>query len=261
MIWGFVGTGTITEAIVTGMMSSGLDVSRVVVSPRNAAVAARLAARYPKVQIAKDNQQVVDIADVVILAVRPQIARDAISDLDIPKGKRIVSLIAGSNHRLLQEWTGLDERNITRAIPLPFVANRTGVTAIFPADPIAETLFSALGDAVACRSEEEYDLIGSASCLMGTYFGLLERAQDWLVGKGLEPGIARSYLLPLFGSLADAAIASPATSFMELRREFSTPGGLNEQVFRDFDETGATKVLHHALDRVLSRIRAEPFQG
>lgn len=49
MKFGFVGTGAITEAMVTGFLGSKLELSQVIVSPRSAETAARLAARFPLV--------------------------------------------------------------------------------------------------------------------------------------------------------------------------------------------------------------------
>ena len=90
---------------------------------------------------------------------------------------------------------------------------------------------------------------------MGTYFGILERTSDWLASKGMEETKARSYLTPLFSGLAHVAGRSLEDSYAKLRTEFSTKGGLNEQVFQDFDTKGGTETLITALDRVLERIR------
>lgn len=42
--------------------------------------------------------------------------------------------------------------------------------------------------------------------------------------------------------------------FVEMSREFATKSGLNEQVFRDFDERCGTLALTRVLDRVFERI-------
>lgn len=255
MDYGFIGTGTITEAIVVGALSSDLPIRRIVVSPRNADVAARLAARFSQVEIAASNQAVVDAAEILILAIRPQVAENVLRQLAIPKTQRVISLIAATSHEKLAAWTGLETSNFVRAIPLPFVAFREGVTAIYPPDARTEQLFAALGTAVPCSSKEEFDLLAALTALMGPYFGILERTSDWLAGKGMGEAKARSYLTPLFAGLAHVASRAPASSYATLRAEFSTKGGLNEQVFQDFDTGGGTAALTKALDRVLERIK------
>ncbi|HWT96108.1 MAG TPA: pyrroline-5-carboxylate reductase [Terriglobales bacterium] len=256
MDYGFIGTGTITEAIIVGALSSDLPIGRIVVSPRNAEIAARLAARFSQVEVAVSNQAVVDAAEILVLAIRPQVAEEVLRQLSIAKTQHVISLIAATSHEKLAGWTGLAAGNFTRAIPLPFVAFREGVTAIYPPDARTEQLFAALGTAVPCSSKEEFDLLAALTALMGPYFGLLERTSDWLASKGMAEAKARNYLTPLFAGLAHVASRAPASSYATLRAEFSTKGGLNEQVFQDFDSGGGTAALIQALDRVLERIKS-----
>src|SRR5262245_27633435 len=75
MTLGFVGTGTIAAPIVDGLCSVRPE-TPIVVSPRNAATAAALAARHGNVRVAKSNQEVLDTSDMVVLAVRPQVAEE-----------------------------------------------------------------------------------------------------------------------------------------------------------------------------------------
>jgi pyrroline-5-carboxylate reductase len=90
---------------------------------------------------------------------------------------------------------------------------------------------------------------------MGTYFGLLETSARWLEAKGMPYDQASAYLKRLFAGLSEATGASPAQSFEAMRRDFSTKGGLNEQVFTEFDASGGTKALTQALESVLERIQ------
>ncbi|MEL4072799.1 pyrroline-5-carboxylate reductase [Ochrobactrum sp. GPK 3] len=255
MIYGFIGTGTITEALIDGLMGSRLNVQKVIVSPRNAAVASRLAERYARVEIATGNQSVADKADVLILAVRPQIVEEVLAAIRIPFGRKLISVVAGISHEKLSRWTSYPESEIVRATPLPFVSYRDGVTAIFPKDETSFEFFSSVGKAVECESQMEFDLLATASAMMGTYYGIMERVSDWLIAKGLDEHKARSYLTPLFSSLAHVAENTSHTGYMQLRHEFSTEGGLNEQIFKEFDENGGTSALTVALDNVLTRIR------
>lgn len=249
---GFIGTGTIAAAMVEGL-STGLDRSGILVSPRGAGTAADLASRFPAVRVAADNQAVVDGSDMVVLSIRPQIAEDVIRALRFRPGQQIVSLVAATPVATLRDWIGLDLL-ITRAIPLPFVAVRQGVTPVFPPDPRVMAMFDRLGTAVECRTEAEFDLFAVGSALMGSYFGLLETAQDWLIRQGLSPVASRTYLAGLFASLGSVAMANPG-DFSALRDAHSTKGGLNEQMFHVFVQQNGAAALTSALDQVLARVR------
>src|ERR1700730_1644246 len=90
---GFVGCGTITSAMVTGLCSAR-DAGAIIVSPRNAKVAADLAFRFANVQVAATNQAVLDACDLAVLAVRPQIAPGVLSELRFRPDHTVLSLIA-----------------------------------------------------------------------------------------------------------------------------------------------------------------------
>ncbi|ATU95094.1 pyrroline-5-carboxylate reductase [Phyllobacterium zundukense] len=245
---GFIGTGTMAAAIV-----EGLGGGEILVSPRGAALAADLTARFAGVKVADSNQSVVDGSETVVLAVRPQVAEEVIRELRFRPDQRVISVIAATPIDRLREWIGLD-LSITRAIPLPFVAARRGVTPIFPPNAEAAELFNKLGTAVPCHTIEEFDLLAVGSALMGSYFGVLETVQGWLSSQGLSETASRTYLAGLFASLGETAEAS-SSDFAALRDEYSTKGGLNEQMFRVFAEQGGTAAMNGALTSVLTRIR------
>lgn len=251
---GFIGTGAITEAIVRGLLREPAFVAKAILSPRNADVAGRLAAEFPSVEIASDNQSVVERSRIIVLAIRPQIAQEVVRKLKFNGGQLVISVIAATSRDELHEWMGAGPR-LVQAIPLPFVAERQGVTVIYPPDADVAAIFDVLGSAVICANKEEYDLLAAASAVMSTYFGVMSMLEDWLAEKGLGRSQARSYIAPLFASLAKCADRADSAPFVVLSREFATRGGLNEQVLSDFERHGGRLALSSALDAVLARIR------
>jgi pyrroline-5-carboxylate reductase len=249
---GFIGTGAITEAIVVGLMKAEFPLSEIVVSARGAETAARLAASFAKVRVCNHNQEIVDMSDLLFLAVRPQIAEEVISSLTFPSDTAIVSLIAMLPAEKIAEWVG-HPVDVTRAIPLPSVANRSGVTVIYPACDRLARLFGALGTVVDATSIEEFNAYGAAGSLMATYFGCLETAVRWMADHGAEYARARTYVAQLFFGLAQTAIKDHAT-FEALVGAHSTPQGLNEQAYRVYAQRGGTDALVAAMDSVATRI-------
>lgn len=248
---GFIGTGTITAHMVRGLKSSALAEWPIVVSPRNVAVAAELAL-LPGVTVAASNQAVVEACDLLILAVRPQVAEAVIKPLVIPSDRPVISLIAGLHIGTLTAWTGAVD--ISRAIPLPFVERHEGVTPVFPPQPQAMQIFAALGSALPVTDLVAYDAYGAASALMASYFGLLETAADWMVAQGHPRPDAVAYLRGLFGSLGDVLRESPA-SFERLRVDHSTKGGLNEMIFQHFVQGGGGAAMEAALTAAFKRVQ------
>jgi len=91
---GFIGTGTITAAMVAGLCAAPASPAQILVGPRSADKAADLARRFTQVTVAADNQSVVNGSDWLVLAVPPQVAHAVVSELKFKPGQRILSLIA-----------------------------------------------------------------------------------------------------------------------------------------------------------------------
>src|ERR1700736_1555768 len=92
---GFIGTGEITSSIVTGLCSSVTMPHSIRLSPRNTAIAKKLANRFNGVSISSGNQEVLDHCDTIVIAVRPQVARDVLSELHY----QVVSLVSSLSLR------------------------------------------------------------------------------------------------------------------------------------------------------------------
>jgi pyrroline-5-carboxylate reductase len=250
---GFVGTGTITEAVVTGLGKTELRETPIVLSPRNERVAARLAAASGSVSIGSSNQGVLDASNLVFVAVRPQVVEEVVRALRFRRDHHVISFVAATPLDRMREWIDQPVR-LSQAIPLPFVADLQGATAIYPPDEIANAVFSELGTAVQVESRRESELLAVAASLMGTYFGILDATSNWLESRGLKRAAGDAYLRQLFSGLAHAGLSRGDASFGALIVDHSTKGGLNEQVLEDFRVNGGVEALRRALDKVLERI-------
>jgi len=253
MTFGFVGTGTITEAIIRGMRGAGMS-EPIVVSPRNSEIAARLAANLADVSIAGDNQGVVDRADTVVLAVRPQIVQQVVGELHFRAEQTVVSLVATLGIKELAEMVA-PASSLVRAVPLPFVEHRLGPTLVYPPHAEIAALFDRLGKAIVLSEESQIDVMTVASSTMGSYFATMGWITDWLREGGIDEALARSYLSTMWFGLADAAQRHPERDFPTLSREYSTAGGLNEQLKTGLEAEGVGEFYAKGLDALLERIR------
>ena len=249
---GFVGCGTIAAAIVTGLNSSGHG-QAIVVSPRNAEVAAGLARRFPNVTVAATNQAVLDACDVAVLAVRPQILAAVLPELRFRPDHEVISLVPVTSLAYLRSATA-PAATVTRAVPMPMVARRQGPTAIYAATPVARRLFDSLGSTIELSDEKCFDAFTAETALMATYFRFLETAAQWLRARGVAADQADRYVRQLFWGLAGTALASPQRTLGELADEHQTRGGLNEQVRTHMEGKGMFAELTNALDAVLARL-------
>jgi pyrroline-5-carboxylate reductase len=145
MAYGVLGVGAIGAAIVTGLCENVDDAPNVLLSPRNAEIAAGLAQRFATVDVAADNQAVVDGSRVVIVCVRPQVAQSVLAELRFPADRVVISAMAGVPVTALQRLVA-PATEVARVIPLPSVARREGITPIHPPNDAAAALFDRLGE-------------------------------------------------------------------------------------------------------------------
>ena len=250
---GFIGTGTITTAVVTGLCTADRSPERILVSPRNAERAAALAETFPQVSVATDNQEVIGGSDWVFLAVLPKMAPEVLSPLRFRSDQRIVSLIATLSAAELADLVA-PASAIVRVVPLPPVALHLGPIAICPPDPEVAELLDRIGSAVEVEDEHQLYALWSVTALMAPYFALLGRTTDWLAAQGVEAAASSRYAGAMFHGLSVFGAEAGAEGFGPLTKEHQTPGGLNEQALRELAATGWYDELETVLDNILARL-------
>lgn len=251
---GFIGTGTISAAIVRGLGPSFGERGTIHLSPRSATVAAALAAELPHVRIAASNQTVLDASDVVMLAVRPQVAREVIPPLRFRPDHHVVSLIATLSLETLGDLVA-PARSITKAVPLPAVALGRGATVLYPPDPIAAGLFDRTGTSIQVADPASFDALSAATATMASYFAFTGTIASWLTDKGVPPSESRRYVAAIFEGLAATAAVQPGDGFATLAAEHATLGGLNEQLLDRLTEQGLFAGVADGLDEILARLK------
>jgi len=251
---GFIGTGEITSAIVTGLSSSGTT-HPIWLSPRNAVIANGLAKRFPGISVASSNQEVLDRSDTVVIGVRPSVAQPVLAELGFRPDHQVISLVSGLSLASLAELVAPATGN-ARAVPLPSAAQRLSPTAIYPAHPAACELFAAVGSAFPVESEYEFDAICAATATIATYFAFNETIASWLERQGLSASQARDYVARLFLGVTTGAVDESERSFQLLSTAHATAGGINEQFLKYMVDHGLLLGISQGLGEILQRIRA-----
>jgi pyrroline-5-carboxylate reductase len=244
---GFIGTGTISAAVVSGLQSLP-DAPEVIVSPRSEAVSEALAARYPKVHRAGSNAEVAT-ADIVFLGMRPMHLEEAMAGIDFKAGQIVASMVAGFSLADVQaRWP---EATVCRFIPLPGIAHGKGPMATYPEVPEIVRLFTPLGDLFVAPDETRIHF-GGLNSFMSSYFELQRALIDVGTRAGISEPDARRFVVSMLGMLADTAQRTPANAFDQLVEEHQTRGGLNERVRAALVEQGWFDAPRAALNSTTS---------
>lgn len=246
---GFLGTGHITEAMVEGLSAHG-EAPPIVVSPRNAEIARRLAARFPNVAVARDNQEVLDRAATVVVALRAEDAPETLRALAF-RADHLVMTVIGTMAREAVARLVVPASRVVRAGPTPSAARRQGPVPYFPADAEAGALSARMGTPIAVADEREFHLLWCLVSLIATHYALLEDAASWAVEQGVDPSRARAFLAAQAQALGEAGAGG---DFPVRREAAATKGGLNQQALDVFRAHGGGEALRRALESVWVRL-------
>jgi len=222
---GFIGTGTISAAVIEGLHSLP-GAPEIIVSPRSEATSLGLAARFSNVSRAASNAEVAR-ADMVFLGMRPAHLDDAMAGIEFGPRQIVASMVAGFGlDDMRARWP---QPRLCRFIPLPGIARGIGPMATCPALPEIVALFGPLGDLFVV-SEESKLHFGGLNSFMSSYFELQRALIEAGTGAGLSETDARGFVVSLLGMLADTARRTPDALFGGLVEAHQTKGGLNERV-------------------------------
>jgi pyrroline-5-carboxylate reductase len=246
-----LGVGAIGSAIVTGLCEGVDDPPQVLLSPRSAETTAGLAERFDTVDVATDNQAVVDGAPVVIVCVRPPDAEQVLGELRFPADQVVLSAVAGVPVESLRPLVA-PATEIARVIPLPSVARREAITPVHPPNPAAKALFDRLGETVTLADVEAFEALAASTATLAAHFRYLGTIAAWLESQGIPAPAATHYVASTFAGLAEATRSG--APFDELARESATPGGLNEQFLNELEEAGIFEHVDAGLQRILDRL-------
>ena len=257
---GFIGTGNITGALVTGLSTRTNARYPIVLSPRNREKSAYLANQFDNVRVAPDNQDVIDGADLVVLALRPQTALEVTGGLRFHRSQKVLTLLGATPIAAVCRAVA-PASCVLRAVPLPSAALGVGPILQYPEDPDVADLLGGVGECIVVSEESHLSLLSAVTALISPFFTLLDTVSGWAVARGVEKRLAERYTVSMFHALCEQALHAPQIGFEHLAEEAATPGGLNEQAHGVISKENGYAVFFHALEAVAERIGKVPSLG
>ncbi|MFJ8923256.1 NAD(P)-binding domain-containing protein [Streptomyces sp. NPDC102415] len=250
---GIIGVGEIGRALVEGLRGAGSPAPEVFLSPRGARTATELAEGYDGVHVCADNQQVVDCAELVIVAVRRQNRHEALDGLRVDEDKAVVNVMAGVANDDLRSMLATDAP-LVRAIPLPSVRERRSVTVTYPSHPAVDAFFAQLGGALPVATEAAFDVFSTLTGTLTTHYAYLAALTSWAAGHGIPARNAERYVRGLFQAVGHA-LGDETRTLQRLAADHETPGGNNERVRTTWFDQANAATLDSALDGLLADLR------
>ncbi|MCK8516649.1 pyrroline-5-carboxylate reductase [Methylonatrum kenyense] len=257
----FIGGGNMARSLIGGLLADGLGADAIRVAEPDAGRRQALGADFG-ITTVEDNMQAAQNADVVVLAVKPQVMRQVADELahTIGDGSILVlSIAAGLRAQDLTRWLGPDAA-VVRAMPNTPSLVRAGATGLFAnanvsdsQRSLAESLMRAVGLTCWVDNEQQLDAVTAVSGSGPAYFFLLmEMIESAGIELGLEPETARLLTIETAIGAARMALESdhdPQT----LRRLVTSPGGTTEAAINSLEDADIRALLKRAVTAAANR--------
>jgi pyrroline-5-carboxylate reductase len=264
-VFAFIGGGNMGGCLVGGLIGNGHPRGLLRVSDPDPERLRLLAKRYG-IETTSDNPAAVTGAEVVVLAVKPQVVCSVVGEICEALRREaplVLSIVAGLTTGVLRRWIG-PEVPIVRAMPNTPALVGAGAAALYaeagsvaPAHrDRAEGILRAVGSTVWVEDEALLDAVTALSGSGPAYFfllmELLERAG---VSMGLAPDCAR--LLTLQTAFGAAKMALECEHHAAaLRAQVTSPGGTTEQAITSFQDSGLESIVERAVRAAEARSKA-----
>ena len=247
----FIGGGNMAQALIGGLLAQGLPASDIYVSDPVEQVRALL--QEQQLQVTQDNAAAIQDADIVVLAVKPQVLATVLKPLKgLFSGKLLISIVAGAEVATIAALVGSDQ--IVRGIPNTPALGQTGAHGLYasaagsPAErELASQVLASTGLTLWVNTEEQIDAVTAVSGSGPAYFFYLMESMIQ-AGKnlGLEEKVAAALTLQTALGAAQMAITS-AHSPAELRKNVTSPHGTTQAALEVFDRAQISQNIQAAL--------------
>lgn len=259
---GFIGSGMMAEAIVQGLLKKELiPAESLCCADPYAPRLQQLRERYG-VKTTSDNREAIQGADVVVLAIKPQVLPEIARSLHgaTNADQLLISILAGVDSKTLRTCFG--HQAIIRTMPNTPARVGEGMT-VWTATPevneqqrlLAQTLLAALGEEVFVAREADLDM---ATALSGTgpayVFLFMEALIDAGVHMGFSRRVAQQLVLQTVKGSVDFALQSDC-HLAELRNQVTSPGGTTADALYHMEKGGLRTVLSKAVFAAFQKSR------
>jgi pyrroline-5-carboxylate reductase len=260
----FIGGGNMARGMIGGLIARGANPAVITVSEPDAMARERLQRDFG-VAVHTDNAAAVAGANVVVLAVKPQIMAQVVRPL-APTLQQlrplILSVAAGIPSSSLTEWIGAGVP-VVRCMPNRPALIGAGATGLF-ADAtvgaseraLAGEVLASIGVALWVQRESDIDLVTALSGSGPAYFfRLAELMAEAAIAQGLDPAVARRLAAQTLAGAGQLVAAESSPDLARMRAEVTSRGGTTEAALNRFGALALDRTVAEAMQAAAVRSR------
>ncbi|KAJ6010655.1 hypothetical protein N7451_002067 [Penicillium sp. IBT 35674x] len=263
----FIGGGNMASAIIGGLVTKGVNKQNITVSEPWDVNREKLAA--VGVKTTTDNTEAGANADIVIIAVKPQVTKGVCEELGASWSKRttlpvVVSIAAGITLSSLEEWSRTPDgrsAHVVRVMPnTPALVGEGASGAYASADVTSEEkeLVNALLSSVSKATEwvDKEELLDVVTGLSGSgpayFFAMVEHLISSATALGLpQEQATRLATQTCLG--AGKMLVESSDEPGQLRKNVTSPNGTTYAALQTFEAQGFKEIVDKAVQAATSR--------
>ncbi|BBP46769.1 pyrroline-5-carboxylate reductase [Thiosulfatimonas sediminis] len=268
----FIGAGNMAKSLIGGLLASGYETQNILATDPNPEQRANLTSQFA-IQTYADNGEALMHADIVVLAVKPQILRQVcaeIHDTVQASSPLIISVAAGIRTVDIERWLG-GELPIVRTMPNTPALIQTGATGLFANTQVsteqrsqAEHIMRATGLALWVAQEDQLDTVTALSGSGPAYYFLFMEAMEQ-AAQDLGLDAKSAHLLTMQTALGAAKMVMESQqSCAQLRANVTSPNGTTQSAIEYFEAhnlrgnvAGAMQAAHKRAQQLADELGGE----
>ena len=260
----FIGGGNMAQALISGLVSCGIQPNLITVADPSSDVREQLTAQgLNTVDPMTDAKAAVIDADIIVLAVKPQVMKAVVGAFaEVLDNQLIISVAAGLSTEILSAMLN-GYRHIVRAMPNTPAMIQMGATGLYGADNIsaaqkelATAVMEASGLVMWVENETHMHAVTAVSGSAPAYmFYFIESMVDGAVALGLDKEQASALAMQTMLGAAKMALASDDAP-SELRRKVTSPNGTTQAAIESMQANDIGRQIVEAMQACYDRSQA-----
>jgi len=252
---GFIGIGNMGSAMIGGIITAGLVTpDKIIASARTVENLVLIKEKYG-IDTTNDNKKVAEIADILILAIKPNVYPTVIDEIkgSLREGSIVVSIAAGLSLETIQGYFAEDVK-IVRVMPNTPALVGAGMSALcsnqFVTNEDIADIKSILNSFGRCETVDE-QLMDTVTGISGSSPAYVYLFIEALADGGVKAGLPR----PVALKLAEQTVKGAAMMVLEtgvhpgeLKDRVCSPGGTTIEAVAVLEQKGLRGAVIAAVD-------------
>ena len=255
-IIGFIGCGNMGKAMLGALVKSNdIKIGNIIVSTKSEESKQNINKEF-KVKGTTNNKEIAEVADILILAVKPYLYKSVIEEIKdlIKKETVVISIAAGINICQIEEWFDKEVKVIKTMPNTPALVGE-GMSAICKNQNINDeeleyvcNLYKLFGEYEILEEKDFHGFIALCGSSPAYVFMFIEAMADAAVKLGIPR--AKAYKMAEQSILGSAKLALETGKHPgELKDMVCSPGGTTIEAVAELEKTGFRNSVISAMEK------------